>query len=189
MDDSVARFWDKCIERSKAYQVKESVVRWYVIRVEEYIDSNKSLRLNRHSASEVSAYLEDIGRKNGLKDWQYTQVVMALRILFVDIVKTDWAPSFPWDDWIDSAKSLPLSHPTIVESIGLPVAHSNDSRKKSLTSQIQALYPAVFERLTCEIRQRHYSIRTEQVYVSWVVRFIVFNNKKNPEELVSTDMV
>lgn len=78
MDDSVARFWDKYIERSMAYQVKESVVRWYVIRVEESIDSNKSLRLNRHSASEVSAYLEDIGRKNGLKDWQYTQVVMAL---------------------------------------------------------------------------------------------------------------
>ena len=63
---------------TKSYRIKDTSARWYVMRVEEYIDSNKSLRLNRHSASEVSAYLEDIGRKNGLKDWQYTQVVMAL---------------------------------------------------------------------------------------------------------------
>ena len=69
MEVSVTRFWDKHIERSIAYQVKESVVRWYVIRVEEYIDSHKNLRLNKCSASKASVYLEDIDRRNGLNNW------------------------------------------------------------------------------------------------------------------------
>lgn len=33
------------------------------------------------------------------------------------------------------------------------------------------------------IRTRHYSIRTEQTYVNWVKRFILFHNKQHPEML------
>jgi integron integrase len=33
------------------------------------------------------------------------------------------------------------------------------------------------------IRTRHYSIRTEQAYVDWVRRFILFHGKRHPEEL------
>ena len=29
-----------------------------------------------------------------------------------------------------------------------------------------------------KIRTLHYSIRTEQAYISWIKRFILFNNKK-----------
>ena len=30
---------------------------------------------------------------------------------------------------------------------------------------------------------RHYSIRTEEVYVDWVRRFILFHNKRHPKEM------
>ena len=43
--------------------------------------------------------------------------------------------------------------------------------------------------LVAEIRQRHYSIRTEQVYELWVCRFILFNNANNPEQLGATEVV
>src|SRR3954454_25295134 len=33
------------------------------------------------------------------------------------------------------------------------------------------------------IRVRHYSIRTEEAYVQWVKRFIVFHGKRHPSEL------
>jgi len=46
-----------------------------------------------------------------------------------------------------------------------------------------------FEALVAEIRQRHYSIRTEQVYELWVCRFILFNNADNPEQLGATEVV
>lgn len=33
------------------------------------------------------------------------------------------------------------------------------------------------------IRMKHYSIRTEQAYVSWIKRFILFHNKKHPKDM------
>ncbi len=189
MDDSVSRFWDVYIEKSNTYKVKEVVVRWYVVRVENYIAAHKGLRLRRHSAAEVRAYLEDIGRSESLKDWQYMQVVLALKILFVDVVKSNWASGFPWEDWIESARALSEDHPTVTESNASTVKLATDSQNKSLTTQVQALFPTVFERLITEIRLRYYSIRTEQAYVAWLVRFIVFNDNKNPLDMGTGDIV
>jgi integron integrase len=39
------------------------------------------------------------------------------------------------------------------------------------------------ERVRSAIRVRHYSIRTEQAYVDWVRRFILFNDKRHPETM------
>jgi len=33
------------------------------------------------------------------------------------------------------------------------------------------------------IRRKHYSIRTEQAYVSWIRRFILFHNKRHPRDM------
>ena len=38
------------------------------------------------------------------------------------------------------------------------------------------------------IRVRHYSIRTEQCYVGWIRRFIVFNGKRHPAEMGVTEV-
>jgi len=34
-----------------------------------------------------------------------------------------------------------------------------------------------------ELRIRHYSHRTEEAYVGWIRRFIIFNGKRHPEEM------
>ena len=33
------------------------------------------------------------------------------------------------------------------------------------------------------IRVRRYSIRTEQAYVAWIKRYILFHNKRHPQEM------
>ena len=33
------------------------------------------------------------------------------------------------------------------------------------------------------IRVRHYSIRTEQSYIQWIKRYILFHNKRHPKEM------
>ena len=43
--------------------------------------------------------------------------------------------------------------------------------------------PPLLEQLRQAIRMRHYSIRTEAVYLDWVRRFIVFNGKRHPRTL------
>ena len=33
------------------------------------------------------------------------------------------------------------------------------------------------------LRVKHYSIRTEQVYMNWIKRFILFHGKRHPRDL------
>ena len=41
----------------------------------------------------------------------------------------------------------------------------------------------LLDRVRAAIRARHYSPRTEDVYVAWVRRFILFHGKRHPVEL------
>jgi integrase len=43
--------------------------------------------------------------------------------------------------------------------------------------------PRLLEQLRGEIRARHYSRRTEDAYVHWIRRFIVFHGRRHPREL------
>jgi hypothetical protein len=70
-------------------------------------------RLKEHQASDLTDYLNALGRKSGMKDWQFRQTVEAIRILLVDMAGLDWAHSFDWDFWRESARSLQPSHPTV----------------------------------------------------------------------------
>src|SRR5687767_7243387 len=40
--------------------------------------------------------------------------------------------------------------------------------------------PRLLDRVRQEIRLRHYSYRTEQQYVAWIRRFILFHGKQHP---------
>ena len=39
-----------------------------------------------------------------------------------------------------------------------------------------------------KIRTRHYSIRTEEAYVSWIKRYILYHHKRHPQELNHRDV-
>jgi integron integrase len=43
--------------------------------------------------------------------------------------------------------------------------------------------PKLLDRVRAAIRARHYSRRTEEAYVHWIRRFIVFNGRRHPSEL------
>lgn len=43
--------------------------------------------------------------------------------------------------------------------------------------------PKLLDQVRGKIRLKHYSIRTEQAYVDWIKRFILFFDKRHPKEL------
>lgn len=43
--------------------------------------------------------------------------------------------------------------------------------------------PRLLNRVRAAIRTKHYSIRTEQAYVDWIRRFILFHGKQHPIEM------
>jgi integron integrase len=43
--------------------------------------------------------------------------------------------------------------------------------------------PRLLDRLRLAVRTRHYSLRTEEAYVAWVRRFVLFHGKRHPREM------
>ncbi|MCR4293385.1 MAG: phage integrase N-terminal SAM-like domain-containing protein [Candidatus Kuenenia sp.] len=43
--------------------------------------------------------------------------------------------------------------------------------------------PKLLDVMQDKIRLKHYSIRTEQSYMQWVKRFIIYHNKRHPKDM------
>jgi len=48
--------------------------------------------------------------------------------------------------------------------------------------------PKLLDQLRDVIRRKHYSIRTEQAYVDWVKRFILYHGKRHPAEMAEEEV-
>jgi integron integrase len=48
--------------------------------------------------------------------------------------------------------------------------------------------PRLLERMRTDLRTRHYSIRTEQAYIDWARRFILFHDKRHPQDMGAAEV-
>ena len=48
--------------------------------------------------------------------------------------------------------------------------------------------PKFLDQVRAILRTRHYSLRTEQVYLGWIRRFILFQGKRHPREMGSAEV-
>jgi integron integrase len=48
--------------------------------------------------------------------------------------------------------------------------------------------PRLLDRVRAAIRARHYSRRTEDAYVAWIRRFVVFHGKRHPAEMAAPEI-
>ncbi len=48
--------------------------------------------------------------------------------------------------------------------------------------------PKLLEQMQVVIRTKHYSLRTEESYLQWVRRFILFHHKRHPREMGASDV-
>jgi len=70
--------------------VSKKGARYDVKHIERYISDHKGLRLRDHKEHELTLYLDVLGRKANMKDWQFFQAVNVLPILFVNLLKLGW---------------------------------------------------------------------------------------------------
>ena len=52
-----------------------------------------------------------------------------------------------------------------------------------MQNEIQKRKPKLLEQVRISLRTLHYSRKTEECYISWIKKFIIFNNKRHPNEL------
>ena len=48
--------------------------------------------------------------------------------------------------------------------------------------------PKLLERMRQHLRTRHYSIRTEEAYIDWARRFILFHDKRHPQDMGAAEV-
>jgi integron integrase len=48
--------------------------------------------------------------------------------------------------------------------------------------------PRLLERVRAALRARHYSLRTEEAYVAWITRFILFHGKRHPADMAEAEI-
>lgn len=61
----------------------------------------------------------------------------------------------------------------VIENTGAVMSHNSTIEKK----------PKLLDQVRIAIRTKHYSLRTEEAYVQWIRRFILFHNKRHPMEM------
>jgi hypothetical protein len=105
-------FWDRYAANLQAKKVKPTAIRWYVIRAEQYLQAASHKQLTEHTPQDVTDYLEKLGRVGRMAAWQYRQTVDAIQNLFL-MGEVAWAQHFDWAYWKLSARTLPVTHPTI----------------------------------------------------------------------------
>jgi len=176
--DAVRRFWDRYLELLHKQGVKPPADRWFVIRAEAYIKATASRRLAEHTPADVHRYLSELGGIGRISDWQFRQSVDAIQKLF-ELVGAPWLREVDWDFWRDSARTLPANHPTIARASSQPRLPPPNSATSDQGAE-PGSHATVIDRLVTVIRQRNYSIRTEEAYRSWTERFLAFIGHRDP---------
>jgi len=64
----------------------------------------------------------------------------------------------------------------------------NTSATTSSASNNSKNAPKLLDQVRTEIRKRHYSLRTEQSYVHWIKRFILFHGKRHPRDMGAAEI-
>lgn len=186
---SRSKVWDRFLEALRAQDIKQKQIPWYARRVEQYLRSFGDKPPEEHTGEDVTRYLETLGRKDHLQDWQYRQLVEALRVFFDEALKAAWAKEFDWAYWNDSAHALAPEHATLAREVPVRAARRRDPTSGSkCLARIRENHPKVMTALVAEIRRRAYSIRTEQAYEQWVCRFIAFCGDRDPRTLGAAEV-
>ena len=63
-----------------------------------------------------------------------------------------------------------------------------ESNASSSDAKVEIGRPRLLERVHQAIRVRHYSRRTEEAYVAWVRRFVIFHDRRHPRDLGQDDV-
>jgi hypothetical protein len=88
-------FWKMYEEQLSASGLHPKAVAWCRKRTAFFIETTKRVKLKDKTSEDIKGYFCKQLASGRLEDWQYEQLVDALRVLFLHVVKVPWAQTFP----------------------------------------------------------------------------------------------
>lgn len=185
-------FWAEYRAVVARERVSAKASEWYVKRARHFAWQRDLKGLRRVGAADVARYFERAFSRGNLEEWQIGQTVDAVRLLCGEALNLEWSAEFPWKEW----KQAHLLHPAVAETQARNAASASPASASAgapfadagATREAFERFPGPFERLRTEIRTRHYSIRTEEAYTTWLARFLAFRRYRDPAALGGADV-
>ena len=166
--EKVKKFWDAYRSCVEAHHIPPQRSGYYVRWVQEFVDFQPEIRLRERSAADIERFLKFLGEQAGAADWQVKQASYALRLLYEQF--------------------LQAHHPdSPAQSGGTPGTLA--FRDRVLPGEAERRHGALLQQLRTEVRERHYSYKTETAYLEWVRRFLAFHQYADPRQLTPASAI
>ncbi len=174
----VENFWVGYFDILMLFRVAKPTYSWYRKHIEAFINHFPQVRLTDRNPAHIEQWLLQVGRNTSLEDWQFSQHVDALRLLYSHYLLVPWAVKFDWAYWSSSSVRLESDHVTIARTYEM-IDKAVDSPKKYIAEQ----FPEIYRQFLVAIRMPGYSINTEKSYLGWINRFLRFHDGVHPNLL------
>jgi len=143
----------------------------------------KPKRLGEAGAAEFEEYLTHLAA-GGKKNWQLRQADEALRIFFQKVYPVSWASRWPGEVVEHIAKEeLERVGAAELERPPTSGARVEALRERTDTGELPERYKEFVEAVRDALRAERYAYRTEQTYLDWVRRFLIFSNPASRNDL------
>ena len=70
----------------------------------------------------------------------------------------------------------------------ISASYSNAGKQSDDSAETGVAQPRILDQVRDRIRTKHYSIRTEETYIGWIKRFILFHDKRHPAEMAEKEI-
>jgi integron integrase len=150
--------WENYLQVLNNSGIPEKQVPYYLGWAKKYKGFLNGIPLTDTSTEMISSFLTDLGMVPKIQDWQVDQARDAIKILYQEHLKIDLP-----GNGIQTVRQFK-------DSIADPVAFQN-------------VHGELISRMESKIRMQHFSPRTEEVYITWVKRYICFHGQKDPRGL------
>ncbi len=184
-EDGAPTGWDRYLEVLEKHRVPPRARQWYVLRAKEFLAGMRPDSLSALTGGDVDTFFRETLEAGQLCDWQFRQLVDAVQLLVVDLAQVKAGQAVDWEVWKVAGQTLGPDHPTLAKERPPEAGLARRSGPRFARS---AERYAELKALARTLRARQYSIRTEQSYVDWCHRFLLFCEAESAEGLDVADV-
>jgi len=175
LDDK--KIWSKFSRSLADKKINAKAVPWYIRRAKRFLSKAKNTKISELNTDRVTLFLVSLSAENLLNDWQINQSVDAVRFFLRDILCLEWINEIDWQSFKKEENYTSPQHAVEIRELDIPELIAE--RVAKFDAVLRESYEGLLTKLVRTLRVRNYSIRTEQVYLMWSIRFLRFYGEEN----------
>jgi hypothetical protein len=158
--ESARVFWGAFQSCLEEVRIRPDAIPQYIKWAQAFVRFYPGKGLRERTSDDIRAFLTDL-QKQKISEWKMRQAEHALKVLYEDFL-----PGY----------------------IPIPQENTHSFRDHVMPGEVERRYQPLLSAIRTEMRNRHYSIRTETTYLDWARRFIAFHHYTHPSMLDGTSV-